>query len=126
MKGNAKSTAEVATIEENQSMMESGNETLQSVSLVLKETYDSASDLPENSLIGHALRLNNLSHSLFEEREKNYVENTGDENTRKIDGEDLHAICAISAQARENIKLAMDIKKDKAKIVVDLITALKQ
>lgn len=101
------------------------NETLAGASHLLLETYKVEDETPESLLIGHALRLNNVSHSLVEDREKNYLEGKTDENTRKIDHDDLNAICRLSHEARENIKLAMQIKREKVSGAIGIITAIR-
>lgn len=96
-------------------------ETLSEVSQVLSKMYETESETPESYLITQAVRLNNVVHSLVEEREKNYLSDENNANTRKIDSDDLDAIVKLSQEARENMKLAMSFKKDKVKLVAEII-----
>ena len=125
------STKEVTTDQqaskgENLSMMVSAEEIQLSALPVLSKMYEQVDETPEISLISQAQRLNNVAHSFIEEREKAYLEDRMDEQVRRPNLGDIQAVCMLSDQARQNIKLAMEIKKEKTKAVIDLVKAMKR
>ena len=125
------STKEVTTDQqaskgENLSMMVSAEEIQLSALPVLSKMYEQVDETPEISLISQAQRLNNVAHSFIEEREKAYLEDRMDEQVRRPNLGDIQAACMLSDQARQNIKLAMEIKKEKTKAVIDLVKAMKR
>lgn len=68
----------------------------------------------------------NVAHSLIEEQEKAYLNDELDEVVRKPSDDTIESVVRLSAEARENMKLAMEIKRERSKAMVDLIKAMKK
>jgi hypothetical protein len=67
----------------------------------------------------------NVAHSLVEEREQNYLENKNEENTRSFDIASLEAVCKLSSEARENMRLVLDWKKAKTNAIKTIAEAIR-
>lgn len=126
MRDNEQTTKQQVSADVNLSTMVSADEIQLSALPVLSKMYEQVDETPEISLISQAQRLNNVAHSFIEEREKAYLEDRLDGEVRRPNLEDIQAVCMLSDQARQNIKLAMDIKKEKTKAVVDLVKAMRR
>lgn len=126
MKDSELITKQPEMVDVNLSTMVSAEEIQLSALPVLSKMYEQVDETPEISLISQAQRLNNVAHSFIEEREKAYLEDRLDNEIRRPNLEDIQAVCMLSDQARQNIKLAMDIKKEKTKAVVDLVKAMRR
>ena len=68
----------------------------------------------------------NVAHSLIEEQEKAYLNDELDQAVRKPSHDTIAAVVTLSAEARENMKLAMEIKRERSKAMVDLIKVMKK
>ena len=106
---------------ENEFTQERTGAIQQEVLQALSETFDRAEDLPETLLINSAQRLANLSHSLFETREKAYLES--DEHLPNVDPVRVDDICKLAEASANQMRLALEFKKARVstlKIIKDM------
>lgn len=92
---------------------------------VLSEMSKVAEDTPENLLLLHAQRLNNVAHSFIEQREQSYLNNTLEEMERGISEHSIQAVCKLTQEARENLKLVVEFQKIKAQNFKTIVEAIK-
>lgn len=74
-------------------------------------------------LINTAQRLSNVAHSLIEKREKEYLDDN--EYTAGISENIVDSTIKLCSEARENIKLALYIKKERTNSVLEVMKVLK-
>lgn len=121
-----KTTEPVVNKEKNLSMMVSIDEIEREAYPVLSKMYEQVDETPENSLLGFATRLTNVAHSYIEKREQAYLDNELENEVRGVSSDAIDAVCRLANEARQNIKLAMDIKKEKSKMMIDLIKVMRK
>ncbi len=68
----------------------------------------------------------NVAHAYVEEIEDKYLTSEMDQLVRKPDYSQIDLVCKLSQEARENMKLALDHKKDKAKIILEYLKVTKK
>jgi len=125
MKNNGNDTEKIEKISSPKSLQIGNDEILQSALQASSKMFEQEEDQLENSLIGHSQRLMNVAHSLVEERENNYLEGKNENNTRIVDIGTLEAVCKLSSEARENMRLVLDWKKAKTNAIKTVAEAIR-
>ena len=125
MNSKEKTTLELVKSEEKKLTTERNDVIQQSAYGALSKMFGEDEGTPETLLLNQATRLTNVSHSYIEERENSYLAGTISEDVRKPSSDDIETVCKLALQARENIRLALDIKKEKSKAFIEIIKAMK-
>lgn len=111
MKNKELTTNETPSESKNLSRLAEREET-QSMGLqLLSERFDQADGLPESLLISSAQRLSNLAHSLYENREKAYLES--DDVLPVVDSCRVDDICKLAEAASKQMVIALQFKKER-------------
>lgn len=92
---------------------------------VLSKLSEMDESSPESLLIGQAQRYSNVAHSFIEEREKAYLNDNLDNLPVNPSDFSIDAVCKLAEQARENIKLALEIRNSNVRNFKTIVEALK-
>jgi hypothetical protein len=92
---------------------------------VLSKLSEMEDSHPVNSLLTHAQRLNNVAHSFVEAREQSYLNN--DLENLSVNPSDfaIDAVCKLSQEARDCIKLASQLQKDRVEQFTAIVRAVR-
>lgn len=125
MNSNGKITKKQELDAESKSGLIVENETHTLGLQVLSKLSEMDESHPVNSLLTHAQRLNNVAHSFVEAREQAYLKEELETVSVNPSDFSIDAVCKLSQEARDCIKLASQLQKERVEQFATIVKAMK-